>query len=166
MSARAYPFLVPHNPTRSTDAGSLRPSALPSLLVALDLPGGLVLKVERRGPADVHARPQDHAAPTAPTVGELARVAKRLAGQHFKITLEDLCGRSRSLPIVTARHAVWWLLREHGFKSTWIGRQFGRDHTTILYGVRTLTNRMETEPELRAVLAALLVRFNAELTRG
>lgn len=50
----------------------------------------------------------------------------------------DLVGRSRRFPVVRARQEAMWRLRTlRGLSLAQIGRMLGgRDHTTILHGVR------------------------------
>jgi len=168
MSARAYPILVPHRPTRPACADFPRPSELPAILVSLDLPGGLVLMVARRGPADCHHTQQnlDTAAPTYPPMREIVSLALYLAAGAFHVDVAEIRGYSRAVPIVTARHTAWWLLRNCGWTLAWIGGQFGRDHGTILHGLRSLSARIETESALRTTLEKLRSQFNANITRG
>jgi hypothetical protein len=124
--------------------------------------------VARRGPADCHhtQRSQDPAAPTDPPVREIVSLALYLAAGAFGVEVGEIRGRSRAVPIVTARHTAWWLLRNCGWTLAWIGGQFGRDHGTILYGLRSLSARLETEPALRTTLEKLRSQFNANLARG
>jgi chromosomal replication initiator protein len=43
-----------------------------------------------------------------------------------------------------------------------IGRMFGgKDHTTVLYGIRSMTKRMETDEFLRAELSLIKLRLTA-----
>lgn len=52
-----------------------------------------------------------------------------------EVTVEEMRGRSRRQTIVDARHAVWFIAHNHfGYTSGYIGRIYGRDHTTILSG--------------------------------
>jgi chromosomal replication initiation ATPase DnaA len=56
------------------------------------------------------------------------------------VTRAEVCGCLRTKAIVSARHEVWWRLRHHpelNFSYEEIGCLFGRDHTTVLSGVRT-----------------------------
>jgi len=56
-----------------------------------------------------------------------------------RITREELCGRGRTKAVATARRELWWRLRHHpdlSFSYAEIGRLFGRDHATVISGVR------------------------------
>lgn len=55
----------------------------------------------------------------------------------------DLTGRTRSevmdsreLPLPTCRGLIWRRLHTQGFGYWVIGRYFGRQHCTVLYGIR------------------------------
>ena len=68
-----------------------------------------------------------------PLVARLVAVVADETG----ISVEAIAGRDRHAPIAAARHAVWTRLRvEHGWSWPAIAREFGRDHTTVMYGVR------------------------------
>jgi chromosomal replication initiation ATPase DnaA len=54
-----------------------------------------------------------------------------------RIDVEGVCGRDRHMSVVRVRHAVWTALRDHGLSTPEIGRLFGVDHTTVLYGTRS-----------------------------
>lgn len=57
----------------------------------------------------------------------------------FFVTREDALGRSRTLSVARARKAVYVALREKGLSYTEIGRLVGRDHTTVVAGVRSVS---------------------------
>lgn len=57
--------------------------------------------------------------------------------EKYGLTLLDLMGESRLARIAHPRQEAMWLIRQGGRCSLpMIGRFFGRDHTTILHGVR------------------------------
>ncbi|MEU0489805.1 chromosomal replication initiator protein DnaA [Nocardiopsis sp. NPDC006139] len=56
---------------------------------------------------------------------------------YFGLTVEDLCGTSRSRVLVTARQIAMYLCRElTDLSLPKIGQQFGRDHTTVMHADR------------------------------
>ncbi len=85
---------------------------------------------------------------------------------YFGLTVEDLCGTSRSRVLVTARQIAMYLCRELTELSLpKIGQQFGRDHTTVMHAdrkvralmaerrsiynqVHELTSRIKDQPSL------------------
>ena len=69
---------------------------------------------------------------------------------YFDITIEDLCGGSRTQQLVNARQIAMYLCRElTGLSLPKIGAQFGnRDHTTVMYADRKINQLLA---ERRAV---------------
>lgn len=47
-----------------------------------------------------------------------------------------VAGESRSREVVAARNEVFSILNRNGISLERIGRAFGKDHTTVLYGIR------------------------------
>ena len=64
------------------------------------------------------------------------RQAIRDAAAATGVSVDDLLGRSRLRGITQARHLAMFMARETGAKYQVIARVFGRDHTTIIHGVR------------------------------
>ena len=64
--------------------------------------------------------------------------------EYFGITIEDLCGQSRSRVLVTARQIAMYLCRELTELSLpKIGQTFGgRDHTTVMHADRKIRSLM------------------------
>jgi chromosomal replication initiator protein len=62
----------------------------------------------------------------------------------FGWTVEDLCGKSRRRPLVTARQIGMYVMRElTGFSYPQIAKEFGgRDHTTVMYAVEKIKQQM------------------------
>jgi chromosomal replication initiator protein len=60
--------------------------------------------------------------------------------EYFALTMEDLCGSSRSRTLVTARQIAMYLCRELTDMSLpKIGQMFGgRDHTTVIHADRKI----------------------------
>src|SRR3954468_8829675 len=63
---------------------------------------------------------------------------------YFSLTMEDLCGQSRSRVLVTARQIAMYLCRElTDLSLPKIGQQFGgRDHTTVIHADRKIRTLM------------------------
>nr|WP_250213955.1 chromosomal replication initiator protein DnaA [Acrocarpospora catenulata] len=64
--------------------------------------------------------------------------------EYFGVSLEDLCGGSRSRALVTARQIAMYLARElTDLSLPKIGQQFGgRDHTTVMHSERKIRSLM------------------------
>jgi chromosomal replication initiator protein len=75
---------------------------------------------------------------TAPEITTSAIMAATAA--YFGLTIEDLCGSSRSRVLVTARQIAMYLCRElTDLSLPKIGAQFGgRDHTTVMHADRKI----------------------------
>ena len=63
---------------------------------------------------------------------------------YFSLTMEDLCGSSRSRVLVNARQIAMYLCRElTDLSLPKIGQQFGgRDHTTVIHADRKIRTLM------------------------
>ena len=64
---------------------------------------------------------------------------------YFGLTIEDLCGSSRSRVLVTARQIAMYLCRElTNLSLPKIGQLFGgRDHTTVMYANKKISELMK-----------------------
>ena len=80
----------------------------------------------------------------------------RSAAEHHRVTVAQMMGDNRHVPVVLARQEAWWRIwREHGYSYPRIGRLFKKDHTTVLYGVRKHQERVEAGAEEIASQKAL-----------
>ena len=75
----------------------------------------------------------------------------RVVANFYNITIEALCGSSRSRAIAFPRQMVMYLSRtETDASFPQIGTQLGkRDHTTILYGYDKIAGMIETDAKVR-----------------
>lgn len=73
--------------------------------------------------------------------------------QAFGVSATDLMSNKRQKHIAIARHAAFLLLRQQSYLSlAAIGELFGRDHTTVLYGVNTAIERMAQDTHFAALV--------------
>jgi chromosomal replication initiator protein len=74
-----------------------------------------------------------------------------IVADHFRLTLADLTGRTRTKEVAYARQVAMYMLREENALSLpVIGHLLGgRDHSTVRYGVEKVTLDMEDDEELR-----------------
>lgn len=63
-------------------------------------------------------------------------MAVELASDATGVPKADIMGQSRVAHIARARHLAYAKAREYGVSFAAIGRGFGRDHTTVMHGVR------------------------------
>jgi hypothetical protein len=87
------------------------------------------------------------------------RAVRRMCAEAFGIEEHRLVGASRLRKLVIARQATYFVLKTRFPEMSYprIARLMGgRDHSTIIYGVRTIQDRMARDPALRQVVAALI----------
>ena len=65
------------------------------------------------------------------------------------VTRQELCGAGRTRAVASARHELWWLVRNHPerhYSYPEIGRLFHRDPSTIVCGVAAHQRRYAPSP--------------------
>jgi len=87
---------------------------------------------------------------------------------YFGVTVEDLCGTSRSRVLVTARQIAMYLCRELTELSLpKIGQQFGgRDHTTVMHAERKIRQLIAERRSLYNQVADLTSRIKNQARLG
>ena len=69
------------------------------------------------------------------------RMVEEAIADASNICIENIRSRSRDKRFAEARMAVWFVAHDHmGFSYPAIGEIYGRDHTTVLSGVRKMRN--------------------------
>lgn len=79
----------------------------------------------------------------------------REASYLFKVSQRDIDSKYKFDFILPARFAIWHALRTTGSTYAQIGRWFGRDHSTIINGVRRANEIMEYDHDYRAKVLTL-----------
>jgi chromosomal replication initiator protein len=97
--------------------------------------------------------------------------ASMIMGQtaaYFGLSIEDLCGTSRSRVLVTARHIAMYLCRELTDMSLpKIGQQFGgRDHTTVINADRKIRSLMAERRSIYTQVTELTNRIKMQARGG
>lgn len=89
------------------------------------------------------------------TPGRLT-AALAVAAEIYGVPPVVLLGRGRETHVTRARHMVWAALYQacDGTISQ-IARAFGRDHTTVLYGIRVAMARAVEDPAVALDLAQI-----------
>ncbi|MDQ6796688.1 MAG: chromosomal replication initiation protein DnaA, partial [Actinomycetota bacterium] len=79
----------------------------------------------------------------------------------FGMSIEDLIGKSRSRPLVTARQISMYVFRQMtDFSYPAIGREFGgRDHTTVIHAVDKIGGLMKQRRAIFDQVTALMQRL-------
>ena len=91
--------------------------------------------------------------PPSPTAAELI-VA--VAAARFDVPERELRGLSRSRRVVMARHTAMYLCRTLGGLSLpAIGTELGRDHTTVLHGIRQIQAHRTADVQWRRRLTQI-----------
>jgi chromosomal replication initiator protein len=81
----------------------------------------------------------------------------------FGWTIDDLCGRSRRRPLVTARQIGMYVFRElTDYSYPQIAREFGgRDHTTVMHAVEKITDQMAGRRHIYEQVCELINRIKS-----
>ena len=90
-----------------------------------------------------------------------AKVVIEATADMFGLTIDELCGKSRSRPLVTARQVAMYVLREMtDFSYPAIGRAFGdRDHTTVMHAVSKISDLMRERRTIYEQVTELMHRI-------
>ncbi len=82
---------------------------------------------------------------------------QRKVSEHYSIRLSDMIGPKRNRTIARPRQVAMYLCKQLTSRSLpEIGRRFGgRDHTTIMHGIRKIEELMQSDAQLREDLDLL-----------
>jgi chromosomal replication initiator protein len=77
--------------------------------------------------------------------------------EHYRVTLEDLCGKQRDKHIVVPRQVAMYLMRQETDASLMeIGQALGgRDHSTVLHGCEKINREVNDDSALRKEVLAI-----------
>ena len=83
----------------------------------------------------------------------------------YGFSIDDLVGKSRSRPLVTARQTAMYVMRQMTtFSFPAIGRQFGgRDHTTVMHAVAKIEGQMRERRAIYDQVHELMNRIKRRL---
>jgi len=92
-----------------------------------------------------------------------AAVIMGVTAQYFDVSLDDLCGTSRSRVLVNARQVAMYLCRElTDLSLPKIGQTFGgKDHTTVMHAVKKVATLMAERRALYNQVVELTNRIKA-----
>jgi len=81
----------------------------------------------------------------------------RVVAEHFGLTPNDLKGKKKSQNIVSARQLAMYIARKStDYSTTELGQDFGgRDHTTVMYSIKKIEERLLIDPTLEATIDKL-----------
>ena len=91
------------------------------------------------------------------------QVILEATAKAFGFTVDELCGKSRRRPLVTARQIGMYVFRElTDFSYPAIGREFGgRDHTTVIHAVEKVSTLMKERRNIFDQVSDLTHRIKA-----
>lgn len=89
-------------------------------------------------------------------MGTISAVISAVA-MHYGVERERLLSRDRSMPLVRHRQVAMAIARDMGCPLLVIAAEFGKDHTTVLHGVRKVhalldAGDVELAREIRAII--------------
>lgn len=78
------------------------------------------------------------------------------AARVLDVSFGELIGEARDWHVAHRRWLVMlWLRETWGYSLPRIGKLLRRDHTTTLHGIRKARQKLETDPDYRALYATL-----------
>lgn len=93
---------------------------------------------------------RNHATVDDATRADHAKIVREVA-LEFEVTPNRIMEHNRTEPTLTARFtAVYIFHNKHKPTLAATGDLFNRDHGTILYALRSMQNRLDTEPAFKA----------------
>lgn len=88
---------------------------------------------------------------------------KDVVCEHFSITVDELCSRSRKHPIAYIRQLTIYLANKYtGMSTVQIGKQIGgRNHATVIHSINQIKNLIDVDDQVRneVVLVEERVKF-------
>lgn len=94
-------------------------------------------------------------------------VIDRLVCHTFGLTAAELVADRRTQRLAVPRHVAFWLARRYTTHSLpAIGRHYNRDHTSVMYGCKSLACRRAHDPELDAACWRLQLEIESQAGPG
>ena len=91
------------------------------------------------------------------------REIQESVAKKFGITLAQMVSKDRSATYVTPRQLAMYISRKYSSNTLIeISNEFNKKHATVVYNVKTMTKRLETEPALKATLEEILAEFGCK----
>lgn len=94
--------------------------------------------------------------PRKELIAKATEAAFDIIDSHYGRNKLELCGPTRHASLAEARHALFALLRECGLTTIEVGVCTDKDHSTVVNGVHSWSDRLDTEPKTRAKWASML----------
>lgn len=89
----------------------------------------------------------------------------KVSADFFNLATQQVLSKSRRMDIVDARrHIIHYLRIERGLTLSKIGSLLnGKDHTTIIHGLKSFSDLCQTEPKKRLILKDYLFYITSQL---
>ena len=91
----------------------------------------------------------------------------KLVSTYMDIAESDILGKQRYRDFVDARQLCFYLIKEHcrtfenkGFSLHCIAKVLNKDHATVIHSVRTMQNKIDTEPRMRRIYEEVTKQIN------
>lgn len=96
-------------------------------------------------------------------VGEVEAIKRAVIARYKGVTMQDLRSIRRDRTIVTARHMAQYIAREITSRSfPEIGRQFSKDHTTVIEAFKRFRRRMFADADLAQTVAEIIIEVQGQ----
>lgn len=112
-------------------------------------------------------QPRGIAVPMQTALGRpTVQLITKVTAEHYNVAYSDVISERRTRTLTKPRHVAMYLAKSMTPKSLpEIGRQMGdRDHTTILHGVRKITNQLADDLGLARDVEAITARISEILS--
>ena len=88
----------------------------------------------------------------------------KTVAEYFSVTLDQLKAKTRKKEIVMARQVAMYFAKEYTTQSLKsIGHHFGgRDHSTVIHSVQTVSDMIDTDKRFRADIQELQKKFKVK----
>lgn len=88
------------------------------------------------------------------------REIQESVAKKFNVTLAQIVSNDRSATYVTPRQLAMYIARKYSSNTLMeISKEFNKKHATVVYNVKTMEKRLDTEPALRGALEEVLAEF-------
>ncbi len=83
-----------------------------------------------------------------------------LIGDQFRVSIDDLCSRSRKRSVTFPRQMAMYLTRKYTSHSLAdIGNMYNRDHSTVLYAIKAITKDISRDTSIREQMELLCTKL-------
>ena len=95
--------------------------------------------------------------PGEPRDFELAPLVTRAVCSAFAVPVDDVMSGTKKYPVALTRQTCYYSLRKHArWSYSYIGEYYERDHSSVIHGVKTVQDMIDThDPSLRIIQTAL-----------